>query len=299
MAMLMFWTHECPAPWQTPEWREQMRQQLRPNAYLRLIENRWVTSESSFVPIEWYDACVDSDLSPELANPSLPVWIGVDASVKRDSTAIVAATFDHPAKKVRLVWHRIFQPSREDPLDFEQTVEKSLLDLRRRFRVREVRFDPFQMASTAQRLIAAGLPMAEFPQTVSNLTEASTNLYELLKGRNLVAYADDDLRLAVSRCVALETSRGWRIAKEKASHKIDVVVALAQAALGAVQQGQVAATDVAFMEKAQRFFHAEWQRRHGETPRTGSRAEINAAEDRQADNRLRLVKSRRWGPGGW
>ena len=44
------------------------------------------------------------------------------------------------------------------------------------------------------------------------------------------------MRLAVSRCVALETTRGWRIAKEKTSHKIDVIVALAQAALGAVQQ---------------------------------------------------------------
>jgi hypothetical protein len=38
--------------------------------------------------------------------------------------------------------------------------------------------------------------------------------------------------------VALETSRGWRIAKEKQSHKIDVVVALAMAALGAVRSGQ-------------------------------------------------------------
>jgi hypothetical protein len=42
----------------------------------------------------------------------------------------------------------------------------------------------------------------------------------------------------MSRAVALETTRGWRIAKEKASHKIDVVVALAMAALGAVTQGQ-------------------------------------------------------------
>jgi len=45
------------------------------------------------------------------------------------------------------------------------------------------------------------------------------------------------VRLAISRCVALETTRSWRIAKEKASHKIDVVVAMAQAALGAVLQG--------------------------------------------------------------
>ena len=75
--------------------------------------------------------------------------------------------------------------------------------------------------------------MVEFAQTVSNLTEASSNLYELIKGRSLRVYPDADIRLAVSRAVALETSRGWRIAKEKASHKIDVVVALAQAALGA------------------------------------------------------------------
>ena len=52
-------------------------------------------------------------------------------------------------------------------------------------------------------------------------------------------YPDDDVRLAVSRCVALETTRGWRIAKEKASHKIDVVVALAQAALAVVQGASV------------------------------------------------------------
>ena len=46
------------------------------------------------------------------------------------------------------------------------------------------------------------------------------------------------MRLAISRCVALEASRGWRIAKEKVSHKIVVVVALAMASLRAVLNGQ-------------------------------------------------------------
>ena len=264
MAMLMYWTHDCPAPWQTPEWIEQMRQQLRPNAFLRLIENRWVTNEGTFVDMAWFDACVDPELRPELTDPRLAVWVGVDASVKRDSTAIVCCTFDQAAKKVRLVWHRIFQPSPDDPLLFEDTIERTLLDLRRRFWVREVRFDPYQMQATAQRLTAQGVPMLEFPQSVPNLTEASTNLYELLKGHNLLVYPDDELRLAISRCVALETTRGWRIAKEKVSHKIDVVVALAQAALGAVQQGQVAglsADDRAFMQRCQQALHAQEMRR--------------------------------------
>jgi terminase large subunit-like protein len=234
-----YWTNRAVAPWQTQEWLDQMRLSLRANQYLRMIENRFVSTESTFVEMDWWDACTDPDLSPELADPQLPIWIGVDASVKRDSTAIACCTFDQTAKKVRVVWHKIFQPSPTDPLDFEQTIEKTLMELRRRFDVREVRFDPYQMQATAQRLVTAGLPMIEFAQSVPNLTEASTNLYEVIKGRNLAVYPDDDIRLAVSRCVAIETSRGWRIAKEKASHKIDVIVALAQACLGAIQGGQV------------------------------------------------------------
>ena len=139
---------------------------------------------------------------------------------------------------MRLIWHRIFQPQPDDPLDFEATVERTLLEMRGRYEVRELRYDPYQLVAVAQRLTAVGLPMVEFPQTVPNLTEASTNLYELIKGRNLTVYPDEEMRLSVSHAVALETSRGWRIAKEKVSHKIDVVVALAQAALG-VMRGQI------------------------------------------------------------
>jgi phage terminase large subunit-like protein len=235
--MLCFWTHDFSAPWQTESWREQMRGSLRASAYLRMIENRWVSVESNFVPLEWFDACVDEDLRPEVRDGTLPVWVGVDASVKRDSTAIVAVTWDRAEKRARLVWHRIFQPTQEEPLDFEETVEAALLDLRARFVLREVRFDPYQLIAVSQRLARAGLRTVEFPQSVPNLTRASSNLYELFKGRNLALYPDAGIRLAVQRAVALETSRGWRIAKEKASHKIDVVVALAMACLGAVGGG--------------------------------------------------------------
>jgi phage terminase large subunit-like protein len=93
------------------------------------------------------------------------------------------------------------------------------------------------MASVAQRLSWSGIPMREYPQTVSNLTAAGSNLYELIKAGTLLVYPDDELRLAISRTVALETPRGLRLAKEKQSHKIDVVVALAMAAMKAVEQG--------------------------------------------------------------
>ncbi len=236
--MLAYWTHKLRAPWQSKEWAEQMRSQLRPNAYLRLVQNRWVSGEETFVDPEWWARCVDPEARPVVANPALEIWLGVDASVKRDSTAIVATTWDHEAKRVRLISHRIFQPSRKNPIDFERDVETTLMLYRERFCVREVRFDPFQMQASAQRLTRAGLPMVEFPQSVPNLTEASANLFELIKGRNLIAYNDEALNKAIKQTVAIETTRGWRLAKEKTSARIDVVVALAQAALATIQQGQ-------------------------------------------------------------
>jgi hypothetical protein len=158
------------------------------------------------------------------------------AAHPRSSNGVRAPTRGSEAQKVVLVGHRIFQPSPKEPLDFEATVERTLRDLMTRFAVRSVHFDPYQMASVAQRLQQAGVPMREYPQTSGNLTEIGTNLFDLIKARGLLVYPDADLRLAISRAVALETSRGWRIAKEKAAHKIDVVVALAMAAHAAMQR---------------------------------------------------------------
>lgn len=200
-----------------------------------MVENRFVSSESGFVEPGWWAACEDPALRPVVADRSVAVWVGLDASVKRDQTAIVAVTWRDDVKRVRLVWHRTFQPSPADPLDFEATIGRTVLELGRRFDLRQVSFDPYQMAMMAAKLTAAGIPMVEFPQTVGNLTEASSCLYDLIKGRNLEAYPDDEMRLAVHRAVALETTRGWRIAKERVAHKIDVVVALAQACLAAVR----------------------------------------------------------------
>ena len=233
--LLMYWTHEARAPWQTEAWKEQMRLSLRGNAYLRLIENRWVTSESSFIDVAEWDKCVDPTASPIPRDARLPVWVGVDASTKHDSTALVACAYDEKTKHVRVVTHNTFQPSKDAPLDFEATIERVLLNWNEQYDLQEVRFDPWQLVSVAQRLTRAGLPMVEFPQTVGNLTEASSCLYEQVKGKSITLYADADMRLAASRAVAIETARGWRIGKEKQTHKIDVIVALAQAALGAVR----------------------------------------------------------------
>jgi hypothetical protein len=49
-------------------------------------------------------------------------------------------------------------------------------------------------------------------------------MYELLQGHTLQLYPNANIRLAMSRTIAVEVPRGWRISKEKQSHKIDVVI---------------------------------------------------------------------------
>jgi phage terminase large subunit-like protein len=95
------------------------------------------------------------------------------------------------------------------------------------------------MVSVAQRLMRAGVKIEEYPQTIPNLTAATSNLFDLIRARQLVLYPDAGMRLAVSRAVISESARGYKLNKLKQRHKIDVVVALSMAALAAIRgQGE-------------------------------------------------------------
>jgi phage terminase large subunit-like protein len=165
----------------------------------------------------------------------MKVWIGVDASTKHDQTALCAVTFDVKSKRVRLVRHAVFQPTPEQPLDFEATIEATLRDWCRQYQVRQIAYDPFQMQAVAQRLIRDRLPMQEFPQSQSNLTAVSQCLFELINGGNLWLYPDAAMRRAISQTAAKETPRGWRISKQTSAHKIDLVAALSFACYACIE----------------------------------------------------------------
>lgn len=232
--ILMFWSHKPVAPWQDEAWLARMRRSLAPHEFQRMIENKFVMPQKQFIDLAAWDNCVDPKRRQLPCDRRLSIWVGVDASTKRDSTAIVAVTWEESTERVHLVTHRVFQPTPDEPLNFEATVERTLHDWNRSYYLRKTLFDPYQMHAPAQRLTRSGLRMIEFAQTPENLTAVSQNLFDLIKHQRLVLYPDPDMRLAISQTVALDKARGWRIDKEKQSHKIDVVSALAMAAYAAV-----------------------------------------------------------------
>ena len=174
-------------------------------------------------------------LTPTLER--IPIYVGVDASTKRDSTALVAVTFDKKTQMVRLVQHRVFTPAPGDPDQLRGIRSRPPSSIgAQRFVLRQVlvRSVP-DGRRVSQRLAKAHVPIEEYPQTVPNLTAATSNLFDLIQSRSIALYPDAAMRLAVSRAIIVESSRGWRLDKLKQQHKIDVVVALSMACLAAVR----------------------------------------------------------------
>jgi phage terminase large subunit-like protein len=232
--LLMFWSGKPVAPWQDEAWAQAMRRE-RASAFQRQYLNEFATSATTFIDMGRWDDCVDDRLSPVPVDLFMKAWVGLDGSVKYDQTALVAVTFDIKSKRVRLLNHRAFQPTPQDPINFEETVEKTLRDWCRQYQVKQIAYDPFQMQAVAQRLIRDRLPMQEFPQSQSNLTAVSQCLFELINGGNLWLYPDPAMRRAVAQTVAKETPRGWRISKQSSAHKIDLVAALSFACFTCIE----------------------------------------------------------------
>ncbi len=240
--LFVYWDHEPRMPWQTPHYYEAQRRALRPGTYLRLHENRWTTAASTFITPELWDPLVDATRTPLLPTKDVALHVGVDASTKSDTSGVVAVYRE--GSRIILAQHRIWRPSSERPLDIAATIEEYLKWLHEAFRLREVLCDPYQLHKMITDLAKLGLPIREFPQTVPNTTLMGSTLFDVLKGRNLVLYRGEELRTQALNTVAIESPRGWRIAKEKASRKIDGIVSLAMACVSAAEHAPGGALQV-------------------------------------------------------
>lgn len=220
-------------PWQSEKYLKQQEGRLRKNTFLRLHENKWVEDITQFIDIDKFDQCVNKNLSPILPDKKIKIWVGVDASVKGDSTAVVSVT--RRKGKIILANYKKWQPSKEKPIDLEETVEKYLIELSRAFDLQLALYDPYQLHRSAVTLKKKGLFMKELPQTVGNTIDFSQNLYDLIQFGNLLFYPSPEVRRHIKACKAKEMERGYRIIKEKHSEKIDIAIALAMASLGAVR----------------------------------------------------------------
>ena len=224
--MLCFWSHSPLHPaWQNTKWLEEMRRELPPNQFMFMIENYFVPSEAAFITPAMWDAITKLP-GPRASDPKLEIEIFVDAGWKSDDTAIVALTLT-PNGSVEQVYHKLFTPTSGNPLDFEDTIIKTVLDLCQRFRVRRIVYDGTQMIYAMQRLEKlTKVLIQEQKQTTGNITDNLQSLYTHIRNEKLSVYPDAKMRDIATHVVFEETGSSLRLAKHQSVQK-DYITALA------------------------------------------------------------------------
>lgn len=246
-SMFTYWDSERRMPWQTDEYYNEQEKSLRPAAFLRLHMNLWVTTHEEFIPVQWFDEAsevykANADLWSDHPFRHWPVYVGVDAGVKRDCTAIVVVGYDSQRAKLGVVRHQIWTPKENEWFDLDVTVERYLRDLYNRYKVSSIVYDRTQLHQTMTRLHYSGLPVKEFSQA-HKMIAASQLLYDLFRDKKVEAYPDEELRKHIQMARAEMTPNGFKISKSRTDrlkqHKDDAAVALAMAAFEAVTEGGV------------------------------------------------------------
>lgn len=220
---LMLWNTKPRCPWQTEEYYIQEASTLIPSEFARMHRNQWSASSESFIPAEWWTACKVDTLSPLNGRG---VIIGLDAAVENDCFAIVVVSSSDEGKP-QVRYCNIWTPPKDGQIDFSD-VETELLRLFSVYNVTEVAYDPYQMASMAQRL-SDNVFWKPFLQGTARLV-ADKLLYDMIRDRRIEhdgAYAN--LAQHIINADRKPEDDKLRIIKRNQAGKIDAVVALSMA----------------------------------------------------------------------
>jgi phage terminase large subunit-like protein len=227
--LLCLWNTKPRLPWQTKEYYRVEAATLQPDEFRRVHQNEWISSTSSFVPIEWWDACrgplPDLDRFREIV-------VALDAAVSDDCFAIVAMS-RHDGKSV-VRYSRKWQPpqggkiefrNHDDPADTEYP-EGELRRLAQEYNVICFAYDPHQLESFASDMRALGLGMFEsFGQGAPRLI-ADKSWYDAIRERQVIHSGESDLRQHIMNSNSTaEEKDTLRIVKRADTLKIDLNVA--------------------------------------------------------------------------
>ena len=199
-----------------------------PNQMSRLHGNKWVSAESSFVPIEWWDACLNP--LPLKVGEKTPLVIGLDAAVSGDCFALMVVSRDplNPRQGIAVRACRVWTPPKGGKIDFigpEETVKEFC----RLYNVIECCYDPYQLYDMGTRLTKAGICwMNSFDQGNKRM-EADKGLYDLILQKRIRHDGNADLREHIANANAkqsTDTDSKMRIVKKAESRKIDLLVSL-------------------------------------------------------------------------
>jgi phage terminase large subunit-like protein len=183
------------------------------NQWTRTEEESWITAE------QWF-ACEDNQLELE---KGLDTFVGIDMALRHDSVGIVYGQKDE--NEVISVKSKIWLPNDEKYMDYQE-IEAFVVELMKKYNVKEVAYDPAFFERSAQVLLDRGVPMVNFPQTHSRMIPACGNAYDLIANGRVRHDGDTTFTDQVMSAAQRITDMGWRLSKGRSKRKIDSCIAM-------------------------------------------------------------------------
>jgi phage terminase large subunit-like protein len=183
--------------------------------------NQWVRSQESWLPEGAWEQCVSHT---HQLDPDLPVWVGIDMALKRDTIGICIA---QPQGERCVVRAKIWNPE-IDGIDIAG-VEAHLREIHNTYEVREFVYDPAFFERSAEALSDEGMNLVTFPQSASRMIPACGNAYEMIVSKKV---AHDGLPTFTDQVLSAAqrmSDKGWTLSKGKSRRKIDSCIAMVMA----------------------------------------------------------------------
>lgn len=225
--------------------------------FKRYFLNVWVEAEDLWLPAGAWEACrvleaessgLATDEEGNLAlDPSLPLFVGSDGALKRDSFATVAVQWQKDSEgRERLVtkawiWENPFPVGHHARSSWKLNLGEPVghwRELRDQFPEPALEgepgpafgYDPRFLEYAAQTAAEEGLNMVEFPQTDARMCPASELLYTVIMERVLAHDGDPQFQKQVMSSVQKMKENGWRITRPTGTRRHnDAGIALAMA----------------------------------------------------------------------
>lgn len=219
--------------WQSKEYYMSEAALLTPNEYSRIHENKWASSQDTFVKKEWWDACRKSTLTP--LQDDLMI-VAIDAAVSGDCFGIVGVTRRDGKITPRIIrkWTppkggKLVYSNEADPDDTNYP-EGVIRWLAKTYNIIEFTYDPFQLHHFCTSLQKEGIGyFRPFNQQRERLV-SDKQLYDLIVHRLIEHDGNTELSEHVlnANAESLDKER-MRIVKRADSLKIDLCVCLSMA----------------------------------------------------------------------
>jgi hypothetical protein len=115
-----YWDREARLPWQTEEYYDSQRRICGPQPLPVYIKINGCPASPLLFQRKPMIAVWKWSYSPDLRGS---IFIGVDASVRRDSTACVCIRYDETTDALLLADYKVWKPSPNQPINLEASVE--------------------------------------------------------------------------------------------------------------------------------------------------------------------------------